>query len=217
MLVEVWSDIMCPFCYIGKRHFEQALATKPELKDVELVWKSFQLDPGLPELAVPGEDVYTYLSRNKGISREQVMQMHDQVQEMATEAGLEYHLDKMMMVNSFKAHCFLQKAKERGIGDPAEEVLFRANFTEGMNFGDPEVLEQLGQEIGLSGLEVAEALTDPKYAALVEKDIQEAHEIGVTGVPFFVFNRKYAVSGAQPVAVFQQVLEKAFQDLSKLP
>jgi protein disulfide-isomerase len=210
MEVEVWSDVMCPFCYIGKRHYEKALEQFAHSNNLELKWKSFQLDPSIPESSEPGADVYQYLSERKGISRAQVAKMHESVTHMAADAGLDYHLDKTVMVNSFKAHRLLQLAKEKGLGDQAEERLFYANFTEGKDFGNTEVLTQIGKKIGLTEADVTEALTNDKYAAAVHADIREAQEIGVNGVPFFVFNRKYAVSGAQPAESFVQVLNKSF-------
>lgn len=210
MKVEVWSDVMCPFCYIGKRNYEKGLQQFADANDIELVWKSFQLDPGISNDPEDRLDTYDYLSQRKGISRDHVIQMHDQVTRMASNAGLEYHLDKTVMVNSFKAHRFLQLAKEKGLGDEAEEQLFYANFTEGKDFSDTEVLIELGKKIGLSEADVTESLTNEKYVIKVNDDIQDARRIGVTGVPFFVFDNKYAVSGAQPPEAFAQVLEKSY-------
>ncbi len=215
MKVEVWSDIACPFCYIGKRNYEGALQQFAGKDDVEIVWKSFQLDPNIDEDASKNKDVYQYLSERKGISRERVEQMHAQVTQMAKEAGLDYHLDKTLMANSFKAHRLIQKAKEKGLGDAAEERLFYAHFTEGKDFSDVAVLKQLGQEIGLQEADIDEALRNEYYSVQVMKDIDEARMIGVNGVPFFVFDRKYAVSGAQPSGSFLQVLEKAHGEWRK--
>ncbi len=214
MQVEVWSDVLCPFCYIGKRNYEAALQQFAGHNDVEIVWKSFQLDPTIPE----GEnkmDVYEYLSTRKGISRQQLAQMHQQVTLMAKGAGLDYHLENSIIANSFKAHRVLQFANAKGLGDKAEEVLFYANFTEGKDFGSTEVLVELGQKIGLTEAEVHEALTNDMYAYAVKSDIQEAQQIGVTGVPFFVFNRQQAVSGAQPPRIFLEVLQKTHADWKK--
>jgi predicted DsbA family dithiol-disulfide isomerase len=212
MKVEVWSDVMCPFCYIGKRNYETGLQQFADSNDIEIVWKSFQLDPTIPTEALGNSDVYEYLSTRKGISKEQVVKMHAQVTQMAKDAGLDYKLDKTVMVNSFKAHRLIQLAKEKGLGDAAEERLFYANFTEGKDFGNTAVLIELGKEIGLTEADVNEALTNEKYTQQVNEDIQEARAIGVNGVPFFVFNRKYAVSGAQPPEAFLQTLEKSFSE-----
>ena len=213
MKVEVWSDVMCPFCYIGKRNYEQALAQFDHKDKVEIVWKSFQLDP---QIGFDGAitDVYQYLEEKKGISRDQLKKMHEQVTLMARNAGLEYHLDKTVMANSFRAHRVIQLAKEKGVGDKAEEQFFYANFTEGKNFDDEAVLLQLGKNIGLTEKDVMDALNLDKYATKVKGDIYEAKELGINGVPFFVFDRKFAVSGAQPPAMFLKALKQAYTELS---
>lgn len=212
MKVEVWSDVMCPFCYIGKRNYEKGLQQFAEANDIELVWKSFQLDPGISNEREDRLDAYDYLSQRKGISRDHVVQMHEQVTRMAADAGLEYHLEKTQMVNSFKAHRLLQMSKEKGLGNEAEEQLFYANFTEGKDFSDTAVLIEIGAKIGLSEADVRESLSNNKYSVQVNEDIQKARKIGVTGVPFFVFNDKYAVSGAQAPEAFAQVLEKSHSE-----
>ncbi len=214
MKVEVWSDIMCPFCYIGKRNYESALTQFADRDHIEIVWKSFQLDPSIPE-NMEEENVFRYLAQRKGISYEQSVQMHQGVVQTAKNAGLEYNFDKAVVANSFKAHRMIQLAKTKGLGDAAEERLFYAYFTEGKNFGNPEVLTALGKEIGLTETDVQEALTDETYAQKVKEDIREAGSLGVNGVPFFVFDRKYAISGAQPPAAFLQALQQSFAEWQK--
>lgn len=211
MKVEIWSDIMCPFCYIGKRHFEEALKQFPEADKVEIEWKSFQLDPNLPK---PASDlnVYAYLAQRKGISIEQSKAMHKNVVQMAEAAGLDYDFDKTVVANSFDAHRLIQFAKTKDLGDEAEERLFKAYFTEGKDMCDTSTLLELAKDIGLNETETKEVLNTNAYSAEVKKDIEEASQIGVTGVPFFVFNRKYAVSGAQPSTSFVNVLQKAFSE-----
>lgn len=210
MKVEIWSDIMCPFCYIGKRHFESALSEFADSSNIEIVWKSFQLDPTIPQTFDKAPSVYQYLADKKGFSYEQSVQMHDRVIQMAKDAGLQYNFDIAVVANSFNAHRMIQIAKTKGLGDEAEERLFLAYFTQGKNFGLPEVLIELGKEIGLTEAEVKEALSNDAYADKVRADVQEAENIGVNGVPFFVFDRKYAISGAQPTQAFVQTLEKSF-------
>jgi protein disulfide-isomerase len=210
MKVEIWSDIMCPFCYIGKRHFEQALKQFPHNNEIQIEWKSFQLDPSIPQHLPQKTSVYQYLAQRKGMSYDQSVKMHERVVEMAKAAGLQYNFDKAIVANSFSAHRVIQLAKTKSLGDAAEERLFLAYFTQGKDFGDAQILQELGRDIGLTAEEVTEALTNDEYAQKVRHDINEAEQIGVNGVPFFVFNRKYAVSGAQPVTVFSQVVEKAF-------
>lgn len=210
MKVEIWSDIMCPFCYIGKRNMEAALSQFPQANQIEIEWKSFQLDPNLPQTATDSHE--EYLAKRKGFPAEQVKGMLEQVTRTAQQAGLEYHLEKSVIVNSFNAHRLIQFAKTKGLGDAAEERLFYAYFTEGKDVADLEVLTTLGTEIGLDANELQVAFTDPQFAGQVEEDIEEAKAIGVTGVPFFVFNRKYAVSGAQPSETFLQALERSFEE-----
>lgn len=215
MKVEVWSDIMCPFCYIGKRHYEAALDKFEGRDNVEVEWHSYQLDPSIPKNFPSKENVYQYLADKKGISYEQSAKMHERVIEMAKNAGLDYRFDKAIVANSFDAHRLIQLAKTKGLGDAAEERLFRAYFTEGKDFGDHATLTGIGKEIGLSEAEIKSALVNDEYAEKVEQDIREASDIGVQGVPFFVFDRKYAVSGAQPPEYFLQALNQSFDEWKK--
>lgn len=208
MKIEIWSDVMCPFCYIGKRNFEVAMEKFGEKNHIDVEWKSFQLDPTLPEVASGSQE--EYLVKRKGMAPQQVSQMLAQVTETAKQSGLEYNLDKAVMVNSQKAHRLIQFAKTRNLGDEIEERLFQAFFTEGKNIADNETLIQLGVDAGLDENELQTALTDEKYKQLMNKDVQEARSLGVTGVPFFVFDRKYAVSGAQPPQAFSDTLDRAF-------
>lgn len=221
MKVEVWSDIMCPFCYIGKRNYEAALEQFTGKENVEIVWKSFQLDPSIPEASTENasspvkQNISQYLADRKGISYEEAAEMNAAVTEMAKSAGLDYHLDKAVVANSFKAHRVIQMAKTKGSGDLAEENIFKAYFTEGQDLGNTEVLMEAGLKTGLSEAEVKESLSNDEYAYRVKQDITEAGQLGIQGVPFFVFNRKYAISGAQPPAAFLQTLEKAFAEWKK--
>jgi protein disulfide-isomerase len=215
MKVDVWSDIMCPFCYIGKRHYEAALQHFADSAGVEIVWHSFQLDPDIPAHPDKAVNVYQYLADRKGISYQQSAAMHQNVVKMAREAGLNYNFDKAVVANSFDAHRLIQMAKLRGVGDAAEELLFRAYFTEGKNFADHDTLMALGRQIGLSEADVKAALTDEKYAALVRADIRSADEMKINGVPFFVFDGKYTVSGAQPPEMFLKALQKSFTEWKK--
>src|SRR5690606_10921127 len=210
MKIEIWSDVMCPFCYIGKRNFETALAQFADKKHIEVIWKSFQLDPTLSEVAQESQE--DYLIKRKGMSREQVQGLLAHVTQMAKQVGLDYNLEQSVMVNSLKAHQFIQFAKTKNRGDQAEEALCKAYFTDGKNIADIATLTQIGKEIGLSEHETKTAFTDDQYAYLANQDIMEAREIGVNGVPFFVFNRKYAISGAQPEEVFMESIEKSFAE-----
>lgn len=213
MQVEIWSDVMCPFCYIGKRKFETALDQFPHKNQIDIVWKSFQLAPD--QETVTDKTVHQYLAERKGWTLEQARQMTDHVTALARQVGLTYHFDKAVTANSFDAHRFSHVAKKHGVQDQAEERLFAAYFTEGKNTADHETLVQLGQEIGLDTQEVSAVLQSDQYADAVQTDIYQARQLGVQGVPFFVFNRKYAVSGAQDSPVFSGAIEKSFSEWKK--
>ena len=213
MKVEIWSDIMCPFCYIGKRKFEAALAQFRDKDKVELEWKSYQLSPDV--ITNPEKNIHQYLAEHKGISLEQATAMNTQVAAMAKQAGLDYHFDNAIPANTLKAHQFAHFAKQYGKQNEAEEILFRSYFTDGKNIDDLNTLLQLGNEIGLDTTELKTALENGSFENEVQADIDEAYQIGVRGVPFFVFNRKYAVSGAQNTSTFLQTLETAFGEWRK--
>lgn len=209
MKIEIWSDIMCPFCYIGKRHLEAALSQFPDVP-FEIEWKSFQLDPTI--IPQPDKNVYEYLAERKGISVEESKEMHAGVVARAAEVGLDYHFEKAVVSNSFDAHRIIQLAKTNRLGDTMEETFFKAYFTEGRNLNDKNTLMELGVGIGLNALDVKEVLEDAtKFADAVRNDISEAQQIGVRGVPFFVFDRKYAVSGAQPIEHFEQTIQEVLK------
>ncbi|WP_264537806.1 DsbA family oxidoreductase [Flavobacterium sp. N1736] len=206
MKIEIWSDIMCPFCYIGKRQLETALAEFPD-NEFEIEWKSFQLDPTITPQS--GKDVYTFLAERKGISVEQSIEMHKGVVERAKSVGLDYHFDKAIISNSLTAHRIIHLAKAKKLGDEMEEIFFKAYFTEGKDLNDPQTLIELGVKAGLDSKEVQEVTENENlYLSDVKSDIREAQEIGVQGVPFFVFDRKYAVSGAQPVEAFVNTIRE---------
>lgn len=213
MKAEIWSDVQCPFCYIGKRRFETALAQFPHRNDIEVVWKSFQLNPDMK--TEPGKSIHEYLAEVKGWSADHAKALNDRVTHMAREEGLHYDFDKAVVANSFDAHRLIQLAKTQGKGDQMEERLFKAYFTEGKNIADPATLLALGMETGLDKTEVQTLLQSDQYADKVEQDIYEARQIGVSGVPFFVFNDRYAVSGAQAPETFLGALTKAWSEWEK--
>lgn len=213
MKVEIWSDVMCPFCYIGKRKFENALAQFPQKENVEVEWKSFQLNPELVNNS--GQSVHEYLAERKGWTLSYARQLNEQVTGMAAEVGLEYNFDKAVVANSFDAHRFSHLAAKYGLGDAAEESLFKAYFTEGKDISDREVLIQLGTAIGLDAEEVRSTLSGNTYAREVQQDIAEAAALGARGVPFFVIDRKYAISGAQPEEMFLKALQQSFSESEK--
>jgi predicted DsbA family dithiol-disulfide isomerase len=213
MKVDIWSDIRCPFCYIGKRKFETALAKFPQKDKVEVEWHSYELDPGLKTQS--RTLVYDYLAKRKGISRESSIQLHRQLTETASDVGLTYNFDTTVVANSFDAHRLIQLAKINGLGDAAEERLFKAYYTEGKDISDHLTLIILGDEIGLNGKLVKQMLDGDDLADEVRYDQHQAKELGIQGVPFFVINERYGVSGAQQPEVFLETLEKAWQEYEK--
>ncbi len=211
--IEIWSDIQCPFCYIGKRKIEKALETFDGKENVEIEWKSYQLDP--EARSQPGVDLYDYLAERKGQTREWAIEMHKNVTAMAKENGLDYHFEKAVLANSYHAHRLIHLAKKYAKGNEAEERIFKAYFTEGKDIASQQTLLELGKEIGLEEKEIKAVLNSDEFGDSVRADIEEAMNIGVRGVPFFVFNREYAVSGAQPVEIFTQTLEKSYANWKK--
>ncbi len=213
MKVDVWSDVMCPFCYIGKRHLEAALQEFEHADKIEVVWHSYQLDPDAE--TVTDKDAYTYLAERKGQTVEWSKQAHQQVTDMAAKAGLKYDFDKVVIANSFDAHRLSHYAKEHGKGNEIEEQLFKAHFTDGKNIADHQVLAELAANVGLDKQDVLSVLATDKYADAVQKDIEIAAQMRVGGVPFFVLNKKYGVSGAQPSETFLQALNQAWKEYEK--
>jgi predicted DsbA family dithiol-disulfide isomerase len=210
MKVEIWSDIVCPFCYIGKRKFEKALESFTNKDQVEIVWRSFQLDPDMKY--VTGQSVHEYLGKRKGGTAKEGKQMNDAMAAMAKEVGLEYNFDQAIINNTMDAHRLLHFSKTKGLQSELKERLFRAYYTEGKNIGDLDTLISLGQEVGLVGEDIQNTLQSDAYQQEVALDQYEAQQVGARGVPFFVFDDKYAVSGAQPSEVFSQVLAKVWEE-----
>jgi predicted DsbA family dithiol-disulfide isomerase len=215
--VEIWSDVVCPWCYIGKRRFEAALAQFAHRDDVEVEWKAFELDPQ----AVSGQshegDHAGRLARKFGMEIAQAQQMLDSMTATAAAEGLEFHFERAVRANTVDAHQVIHLAGMRGVQDAVKERLLRAYFTEGKAVADRDTLVGLGVEAGLDGAEVRAALENQTYLANVRYDEQEAVAFGISGVPFFVIDRKYGVSGAQPPAALLQVLEQAWADSHPIP
>lgn len=210
MKIEIWSDVMCPFCYIGKRRLERALAQFPNAQEVKIEWKSFQLDPESPTDTT--QNYAQSLATKKNMPLPQVRDMFAQVAEMGLAEGLRLDFDKAVVANSFNAHRFTHMAKQHGKQHEAEELLFKAHFSEGKNIDDTEVLAQLGEQLGLCAEAVRQMLATEAHAEAVRHDQYEAHQLGVRGVPFFVFNDKYAISGAQDSRVFLSALQQSFAE-----
>ncbi|PIQ27097.1 disulfide bond formation protein DsbA [bacterium (Candidatus Blackallbacteria) CG17_big_fil_post_rev_8_21_14_2_50_48_46] len=211
MRIEIWSDVVCPFCYIGKRHLEAALADFSAAEPVEVIWRSFELDPDSPRGG--SEDTLTALMQKYRQSREQILQMMERVQNMGAQVGLDLQLQKTKRTNTLDVHRLLYLAAQEGLQGAAKERLLRAYFSESEHLGETETLVRLLTEVGLEPEAIRKTLADPQaFFNEVDADLCEARNIGITGVPFFVFDQKYAVSGAQPVAVFTQILQKCQQE-----
>lgn len=210
MKVEIWSDVMCPFCYIGKRHFEKAIEKLPFKDEVEVEWKSFQLNPEYQN--TNNEDLYTYLARSKGMSVDQAKQMTTQVVAMAENVGLNIDFGTNVPANSFDAHRLIHFAASKGLQDQAEEALFHAHFMEGKDIAKADVLIDIAKNLGLDAEETLAILKSDDFAEGVRYDIYESQQLGVRGVPYFVFDRKYALSGAQPIESFEGALQQSFTE-----
>ena len=208
MEIEIWSDVVCPFCYLGKRRLEKALEDFPGRDDVNVTWKSFQLHPGLK--AKPGLGLESYLAERKGWSLPQIRANHDRLAQAGAELGLDYRFEKAVIADTFDAHRLLQLAKAEGKEGAMEERLFRAYFPEGKDLGEAKVLAGLAGEAGIDPAKAEAVLADKQtFAEAVRSDIEEAERLGVSGVPFFVFDRRFAVSGAQEAEVFRRALAQA--------
>ncbi|WBX97338.1 DsbA family oxidoreductase [Chryseobacterium gambrini] len=210
MKVEIWSDVMCPFCYIGKNNFEKALENLPFKDQVEVEWKSFQLDPTLD----PKETKTTseYFKEKKGFPEAQAQQMIAQVKQMGSGAGIDFNFEKALITNTFSAHKLLHLAKKYNKANEMEEALFIAHFVDGKNVGDVETLVNIAGSLGIDREEAQKVLASEEYHQEISSDITEARNNGVSGVPFFVLNGKYAVSGAQPVELFASALQQTYNE-----
>jgi len=211
MVADVWSDIVCPFCYIGKRNFENALEQTGLAEFVKVVWHSFELAPDAK--TNPGTTIYEELGKRKGWSLEQSRKIHMQMEQRAKESGLEYDFDQTVPANSFKAHRLLHLARKHGVQNEVKESLLKGYFTDGKNIDDEDYLVETGIEAGLNEEIIRIALKSEATEKEVREDIESARKLGIQGVPFFVLNQKYAISGAQPVEVFVEALEKVKSEM----
>ena len=214
MKVEIWSDVVCPWCYIGKRRFEAALADFEHAAQVELRWRSFELDPSAPDSREATEGQAERLARTKGIPLEQVRAMQAQITSVAASVGLDYRLDLTRPGNSFDAHRLLHLAAEHGLQDRLKERLDAATFTEGLSVSDPEALTRLAVEVGLDEHRVRQVLGSEEYAEAVRADEDQARAYGISGVPFFVIDGRYGISGAQPSDAVLAALRQAWAERS---
>ncbi|MBV9788249.1 MAG: DsbA family oxidoreductase [Chloroflexi bacterium] len=210
MQVEIWSDVVCPWCYIGKRRFEAALAQFAHRDQVEIVWRSFELDPHASRTS--NESLNEVLAKKLGVSPARAAAMNAQVTALAAEEGLDYHLDQARHGNTFDAHRLIHLAETHGLQAAAKERLLRGYFTEGHAISDAEALTALGVEIGLPADEVRSVLSSDAYADDVRADERRAQQLGISGVPFYVIDGTYGISGAQPATAFLSALEQIWAE-----
>jgi predicted DsbA family dithiol-disulfide isomerase len=215
MRVDVWSDVVCPWCYVGKRRLESALARFEHRDEVEVVWRSFELDPAAPRQrdVSPAE----HLARKYGMTEEQVAASWARLTALAAAEGVEFHLDRTRGGSSFDAHRLIHLGVEHGLQDEVKERFLRAYFTESLPIGEPEVLDRLAIEAGLPPDEVADVLATDRFAAEVREDEHRARLHGISGVPFFAIDERYGVSGAQSVELLLEALAAAWAERSPVP
>lgn len=214
MKVEIWSDFMCPFCYIGKCRFESALEQFPHKDQVEVVYRSFELDPNASYK--PGVSMDELLAAKYGMSIEQAKAANANVTQQAASVGLTYHMDRVIPANSFDAHRLVHFAAQHGKMKDMTERLFRAYFTDAENLEDKNLLADLAAEVGLEREQAMAVLESDAFQSEVRADEAAATNLGIRGVPFFVLGGKYAVSGAQPLEVFTDALDKAYREANPL-
>lgn len=211
MKIEIWSDIVCPFCYIGKKRLEQALASFPHRDEVEIIWKSYQLHPQFPQDAA-GIPAVEYIKNAKGLTKEETLAMMQQVQSIGKSLEIDFYFEKSLIVNTLNGHRLIHFAQEHGLGNILKERLLKAHFSEGVDVNDTNILVNLATEVGMDKKEVQEMLHSDRFTYEVTQDIQEGVNLGLRGVPFFVFNQKFGIAGAQPLEMFEQTLRQAYED-----
>jgi predicted DsbA family dithiol-disulfide isomerase len=208
--VDIYSDVVCPWCAIGKARFESALSRFAERDEVEVRYRSFELDPSAP--AFSERDLAAHLAEKYKMSIEKARESQRRLTELAAVDGLEFRFDRARRGNTFDAHRLLHFAHEVGLEAALKARLFDAYFTEGEAIADRETLVRLGSEVGLDALKSAEMLDSDRYAAEVRADEQMARDLGITGVPFFVIDDRYGISGAQSADFFLSALEAAWRE-----
>jgi predicted DsbA family dithiol-disulfide isomerase len=210
--VDVWSDVACPWCYVGKRRFEAAIARMPSPADVEVVWRSFQLDPKAPRVARAKTSYAERLAKKYSATLDQANAMIARMTSVAAGEGLTFRFDRVKPGNTFDAHRLLHLARERGVQGAVKERLMRGYFTDGESLGDRQTLARLAGEAGLEPDEVGRVLAGDAYADAVRADEEEAAQLGIHAVPFFGIGGVYAVSGAQPVDLLHGALAQAWAE-----
>jgi predicted DsbA family dithiol-disulfide isomerase len=209
MQVEIWSDIACPWCYVGKRRFETALAEFDHADEVQITWRSYELDPAAAA-ETPG-DMAERLAAKYGMSVAQAREMEANMIATAAGEGLDYRLDIRRSANSFDGHRLIHLANERGLADAMKERLLAAHFTEGWLISDPEALVALASEVGLNPDEVRAMLAGDRFRAEVRADEEAAQQFGISGVPTFIVDRQLGVSGAQSPEVLLGLLQQGWE------
>lgn len=206
MQVEIWSDFACPFCYIGKRRFEQALAEFAHRDQVEVVYRSFELDRHAPK-SVP-HDVYDMLSSRYGMSRQEAIAMNEKMRQQAAVEGLDFQFDSLVLTNTFDAHRLRLFAEKQGKGAVISELLFRAYFTESTNISDHSILADIAAAVGIDREEALSVLTSDQFAQSVRTEEENGSRMGIRGVPYYVINGKHAISGAQASGVYLNAMQQ---------
>ena len=210
MQIDIWSDIACPWCYVGKRRFEQAMAQFEHRDQVTVTWRSFELDPSAP--ARHDEPQAALLARKYGVPVAQAEEMNARMAGAAAAEGLAFHFDRVVVGNTFDAHRLVHLAHEHGLQDAMKERLMRAYLTEGLSIGTHDVLQRLGEDVGLDAVLVRDTLASDAHAADVRADEARARQLGISGVPFFVLDGKYGVSGAQGPEVLLEAITQAYAE-----
>ncbi|MEQ1526430.1 MAG: DsbA family oxidoreductase [Gallionella sp.] len=206
MQIEIWSDVICPWCYIGKRRFETALAQSENRSNIHVIWRSFELDPNAPRQYTG--TLNEMLSRKYHVSLQQADEMNTRVTAQAKEVGLEYQLTHARPGNTFDAHRLLHFSTDKQVGDQAIETIMHAYFSESLPVGDRDALAKLAPHFGIAESEALEMLASNQYSNEVRVDEARAANFGITGVPFFVFDEKSGISGAQPIEIFIDALRQ---------
>ena len=213
MKVDIWSDIRCPFCYVGKKNFEKALEQFPDKDKIEVTWHSFQLEPELK--TQPEKSALEHFSEKKGITIAQARGMYENVYKAGEQAGIEFNFDHQKVANSYRAHLLLQLAATKNVANETEEALFKAQLIDGKNIDDEATLIEIGKSVSLTEAEIKAALESDDFGMEVTRDMMMASQMGISGVPFFVMNDKYGVSGAQPPHHLLEVLETSWKEFSE--
>ncbi|WP_292089241.1 MULTISPECIES: DsbA family oxidoreductase [unclassified Mesorhizobium] len=214
MKVEIWSDVACPWCYIAKHRFDNALSRFEHREQVEVIWRSYQLDPDAP--AMSNMSLNDSLAQKHGLGLEEAIAMNDQMRRLGAQEGLDYDFDRARYGNSFDAHRLIHFARQRGLQTAMEERLFRAYFSEGKALGAIDTLVELAREVGINAEDARAVLDGKAFADQVRTDTQTARLLGLKGVPFFIIDEKYAIAGAQASESFRDALERAWMETHPL-